>query len=99
MRAVVWERHGPAADVLKVHTDWPPPERKPGQVLVRAAATSFNAGEWCVGLGASLLREPRCEGVGLRPPAGQQIAAGPPGARALPPALRCGRAKIQSLSW
>lgn len=46
MRAVVWERHGPAAEVLKVHTDWPPPERKPGQVLVRAAATSVNAGEW-----------------------------------------------------
>lgn len=46
MRAVVWERHGPAAEVLKVVTDWPPPERKPGQVLVRVAATSINAGEW-----------------------------------------------------
>ena len=46
MRAWVWERKGPAKDALVLHTDWPAPERGPNQVLVQAAATSVNAGEW-----------------------------------------------------
>lgn len=46
MRAVVLERRGPAREALVLHTDWPVPERKAHQVLIRAAATSVNAGEW-----------------------------------------------------
>lgn len=46
MRAVVMEKKGPAAEALVLHTDWPVPVRKPNQVLIEAAATCVNAGEW-----------------------------------------------------
>lgn len=46
MRAVVMERRGPASEALVYSTEWPPPVRKPNQVLIEAAAASVNAGEW-----------------------------------------------------
>lgn len=46
MRAVVMEKKGPAKEALVFHSDWPVPVRKANQVLVQAAATSVNAGEW-----------------------------------------------------
>lgn len=46
MRAVVLERYGTAREALVFHPDHPMPERKPGQVLIEAAATSMNQGEW-----------------------------------------------------
>ncbi|KAI3424236.1 hypothetical protein D9Q98_009592 [Chlorella vulgaris] len=46
MKAVVMKRRGEAIDALVVHTDWPLPVRKPNQVLIEAAATSGNTGEW-----------------------------------------------------
>lgn len=46
MRAVVMERRGPAREALVLHTDWPRPVRKAGQVLVEAAATCVTAGDW-----------------------------------------------------
>lgn len=46
MRAVVWEKRGNAAEALVLHAEWPRPTPGPNQVLVEAAATSINAGEW-----------------------------------------------------
>lgn len=40
------EKKGPAAEALVLHTDWPKPVRKANQVLIEAAATCVNAGEW-----------------------------------------------------
>ena len=39
---------GDAASTLQVRTDHPVPERKPGEVLVKVAATSINPAEWIV---------------------------------------------------
>jgi NADPH2:quinone reductase len=46
MRAVVFERFGPPAEVLQLRADVPPPARKPGECLIRVAATSVNAIDW-----------------------------------------------------
>jgi NADPH:quinone reductase-like Zn-dependent oxidoreductase len=46
MRAVVLHRYGTPQEALELHTDWAMPERKPHQVLIEAAATSVNAGDW-----------------------------------------------------
>lgn len=40
MRAVRFDRFGPAAEVLKLTTDQPRPQRAPGEVLLTVAATS-----------------------------------------------------------
>jgi len=43
MRACVLERLGrPPKEALTIHTDWPKPERKENEVLVKVAAAGVN---------------------------------------------------------
>lgn len=41
MKAVVFKRHGPSS-VLEYMTDWPIPEPKTGEALIRQKATGVN---------------------------------------------------------
>lgn len=77
------ERRGPASEALVLHTDWPRPVRKPQQVLVEAAATSVNAGEWKIrsGFAAIPLKLPKIlgedlAGVVVEAPAGSKFKPG-----------------------
>ena len=45
MRAVVYDRYAPSAEVLRL-VDLPEPEPGPGELLVRVVAVGLNASDW-----------------------------------------------------
>ncbi len=80
MRAILYERTGPAADVLRV-SDVPAPSAAPGEVLVRIAASGINPADVKrrAGWGGMQMGHPRiiphCDGAGTIEAVGAGVSA------------------------
>ncbi len=66
MRAVWYERNGPAREVLQFG-DMPDPVPGPGEVLVRVHASGVNPSDWKTRSGSRPMVAPRRAGPGVDP--------------------------------